>query len=339
MLFRSLLLLKASQMVKKKNRRRITPTTPSRQFKIENYGDNDCWIHFRFFKQDLLQLRLLLDIPDSITLSNGSRVDGITCFCVFLKRLCYPNRLFDLVDFFGLEYSKISRICSFMLNYINEKWKHLLDFPDHLLNQNYISMAKDKLGLDHIIIGFIDGTVRFIPRPTDYQRLMYNGHKRHHALKYQSCILWNGVIVHLSKVFEGKKHDIAILRESGLINKLEQQQERYLSTRLFVYGDPAYKVGRHILSPFKSQRNTEEENLFNTCMSSYRICVEWGFGKVIKDWAFLDFYKNLKLELQQVPTLYTVGVLLSNIRSCYYSNQTAMTFDIPCPTIEEYLNK
>ncbi len=164
---------------------------------------------------------------------------------------------------------------------------------------------------------------------------MYNGRKRHHALKYQSCILWNGIIIHLSDVYEGKKHDISILRKPKLIAKIEEQQELHLEKRLFVYGDPGYKVGRHILSPY----NTTEENLFNRCMASYRICVEWGFGKMIKDWAFLDFYKNLKLKLQQVPTMYRVGVLLSNIRFCYYSNQTAIAFEISTPTIHEYLNK
>ena len=34
--------------------------------------------------------------------------------------------------------------------------------------------------------GFIDGTVRPISRPRIHQRIVYNGHKRQHALKYQS---------------------------------------------------------------------------------------------------------------------------------------------------------
>ena len=42
--------------------------------------------------------------------------------------------------------------------------------------------------------GFIDGTVRPIARPDENQRVVYNGHKRVHALKFQSVALPNGII-------------------------------------------------------------------------------------------------------------------------------------------------
>jgi hypothetical protein len=37
-----------------------------------------------------------------------------------------------------------------------------------------------------------------------------------------------------------------------------------------------------------------------------REAVEWGFGKIISDFAFLDFKKNLKLLLQNVGIMYSV---------------------------------
>jgi hypothetical protein len=39
--------------------------------------------------------------------------------------------------------------------------------------------------------------VRPICRPGKYQRQVYNGHKRVHALKYQSVVAANGLIVHM----------------------------------------------------------------------------------------------------------------------------------------------
>ena len=42
--------------------------------------------------------------------------------------------------------------------------------------------------------GFIDGTVRPIARPDQHQRIVYNGHKRVHSLKFQSVALPNGLI-------------------------------------------------------------------------------------------------------------------------------------------------
>ena len=45
--------------------------------------------------------------------------------------------------------------------------------------------------------GFVDGTVRPLFRPGENQRLVYNGHKRVHGLKYQSVVVPNGLIAHL----------------------------------------------------------------------------------------------------------------------------------------------
>ena len=42
--------------------------------------------------------------------------------------------------------------------------------------------------------GYIDGTVRPIARPDQHQRIVYNGHKRVHLLKFQSVALPNGLI-------------------------------------------------------------------------------------------------------------------------------------------------
>jgi len=43
--------------------------------------------------------------------------------------------------------------------------------------------------------GFVDGTVRPITRPGENQRVLYNGHKRVHAIKFQSVARPNSVIV------------------------------------------------------------------------------------------------------------------------------------------------
>ena len=42
--------------------------------------------------------------------------------------------------------------------------------------------------------GFIDGTVRPISRPKSNQRVVYNGHKGVHALKFQAVSLPTGLI-------------------------------------------------------------------------------------------------------------------------------------------------
>ena len=46
----------------------------------------------------------------------------------------------------------------------------------------------------HDCFGFIDGTVRPICRPGEQQRILYNGHKRLHSLKFKAVALPNGLI-------------------------------------------------------------------------------------------------------------------------------------------------
>lgn len=51
--------------------------------------------------------------------------------------------------------------------------------------------------------GFVDGTLCKIARPKKNQREVYNGHKRVHALKFQSVVLPNGLTANLNGPYEG----------------------------------------------------------------------------------------------------------------------------------------
>ena len=54
----------------------------------------------------------------------------------------------------------------------------------------YAAAITAKGALMETCFGFIDGTVRPIARPGKNQRLLYNGHKRVHALKFQSVFFY-----------------------------------------------------------------------------------------------------------------------------------------------------
>ena len=248
-------------------------------------------------------------------------------------------KIMRLAVFFATEESKLSRIFNYMVEFIVTKWRWLLDMPEHVITTDYIQNSKNILNLNFVIFGFIDGTVRQISRPKYNQRIMYGGHKRKHAIKFQAVTLWNGLIGHLSDVYEGKKHDISIFRESAIESCMDVVGARYINEEFFLYGDPAYKLGNHMLSPFTSVNITTEEILFNQQMARYRIIVEWMFGVVVKDWGFIDYAKNMKLYLQPVANQYVVACLLTNFKSCCYGNQAESTYGVPTPTIWEYFNK
>ncbi|KAL3235902.1 hypothetical protein MRX96_022331 [Rhipicephalus microplus] len=69
----------------------------------------------------------------------------------------------------------------------------------------------------------------------------------------------NGIICQLDGPIRGRRHDAGILKD----------------TRLY----------ENIVKPYQAH--------FNKCMSTVRQAVEWGFGKVAADFAFVDFHKNL----------------------------------------------
>ena len=58
--------------------------------------------------------------------------------------------------------------------------------------------------------GFVDGTLENTCRPGEFQRLLFNGQKRVHAVKFQSVVILNGLIANLFGPIEGRKHDAAV---------------------------------------------------------------------------------------------------------------------------------
>lgn len=129
--------------------------------------------------------------------------------------------------------------------------------------------------------GFIDGTVRPICRPNINQRVMYNGHKRVHGIKFQSVVVPNGLIANLSGPYEGKKHDRMMLNESGLLGDLELNAN-YMGQPLCLYGDPAYPLRRHLQAPYRNRHLTPAQQDFNTAICEVRESVEWLFGQIVE---------------------------------------------------------
>lgn len=147
----------------------------------------------------------------------------------------------------------------------------------------------------------------------------------------------NGIIAHLFGPIEGRRHDAFMLGESNLLSLLERMVKPN-GDPYVVYGDPAYGITRHIISPFRGAHLTRPQQLFNAEMSKCRICVEWGFGKILQYFMYLDFQRNLKVLLQPVAKYYLVGALLINCHTCLYVSLTGTYFDLEPPSLETYLS-
>ncbi len=204
-----------------------------------------------------------------------------------------------------------------------------------------------KGGLVANIWSFIDGTVRGIARPTGvgqrgdenyylFQQSMYNGHKRKHAMKFQSLSTPDGIISHLFGPFPGRNHDSAMLAASGLKDSV-REDERFRG--FLIFGDPAYGKDDVVWSPFQGQLLTEQQKMVNKSMSKVRVSVEWSYGQVIQYWSYLDFKHQMCARKMSVGLMYSVAVLLTNCITCVRGgNNNSDFFQVKPPTIEEYLS-
>ena len=311
------------------------------EFDLDNLSDEECKAEFRFLKNDIYTLYDALTVPDEIKCYNGFKVCGLKALCILLKHFAYPCRYLDIMPRFAFPVPQISMISNNMMNFMYGSWGHLL----HTFNQAWLSPVNlqrycqviHDLGapLDDCW-AFVDGTVRRLCRPGKNQRVLYNGHKKVHAIKFQSVVTPNGLVANLFGPVEGKRHDSAMLARSGLLPLLTQHARAPNGSPLCIYGDPAYPLRPQLQTAFKGAHVTQLQSQWNQAMNATRVSVEWVFGDIVNYFKFLDFHKNLKIQLSAVGKMYIVCVLLQNARSCFYGSITSNFFDCEPPNIQSY---
>ena len=324
-----------------KSRNRDLPYWNYEPFGLDELSDDECQEEFRFLKNDIYLLHEMLGIPDDIVCYNGTSVDGIEAFCAYLKRFAYPCRYSDMISRFGRSVQELCLVSNHIMNFIYDNHHHRLT----QLNQTWLSPIKlqDYCNVIHNAgaalancWGFVDGTVRPVCRPGQHQRILYNGHKKVHSIKFQSVVTPNGLIANLFGPVEGRRHDSGMLAQSNLLQGLRRYSVSPTGQDLCIYGDPAYPLRINLQGPFKGAAITNAEKAYNKSMSEVRISVEWVFADIVNYFAFLDFKKKHKVGLSAVGKMYATCALLHNARTCLYGNVTSKYFNLEPPGINEY---
>ena len=163
-------------------------------FDLNEMDNSECLAEFRFHKNDVPVLLEALQLPQSFTCHQGTICDGIEVLCITLRRFAYPCRYSDLIPRFGRPVPELSMISNLVMDTIYEEHNHrLTQWNNTLLNtpllESYARAIDSKGSPLPNCFGFIDGTVRPICQPEQNQRIVYNGHKQVHGLKYQSVVL------------------------------------------------------------------------------------------------------------------------------------------------------
>ena len=217
------------------------------KFDLENMTDDESRTEYRFEKDHIFNLVESLQLDEEQTIYNRLKVDSIEAVCIRLKRLSYPCRYTDMIPRFARPAPEICAINNHMITLIHNQWGFLLQdlnreslVPENL--QRHANAIYNKGAPLNNCWGFVDGTVHPVSRPGQNQRAVYNGHKRVHAIKFQSVATPDGLVALLHGPYEGKRHDSGILQESGLLRDLEQYSVSPNGEILCIYGDPAYPL-------------------------------------------------------------------------------------------------
>ena len=313
-----------------KSRNLDIPHTDFAKPDLENYNDDQCYANFRFSKAHVYKLRERLNIPEEILCYNNVPVDGVEALCTFLKRFSCPCRYVGMVPIFARPIPQLSITCSHVTDKVYSDWGHLLStFNQPLLSpinlELYANAVHDKGAALGNCWGFVDGTVRALSRPNEFQRILYNGHKNVHALKFQSVVAPNGFITNLYGQVEGKLHDSGMLRMSGLLEQLKVHSFDRAGNILRIYGDPAHPLRPHLQAPFRGNNSTNDQIEWNKSMSAVRVSVEWIFGDIINSLNLWILKESLKIELSAAGKMYLVCGLLHKLHYIKQQHQTILT--------------
>ena len=170
------------------------------RFSLDEMNGAKCLGEFRFRKHDLQILSEVLQIPDGFRCYQRSVVDRMEGLCILLKRLSHPCIYSDyMISQFRLPVPVLSMLSIDVLDFIYNTYRHRITQRNHnVLNpvvlQIYSNVIADKGAALHNCFGFVDGTVRPVCRSGEHLIVIYNGHKRVHALKFQCVALHKGLI-------------------------------------------------------------------------------------------------------------------------------------------------
>ncbi|KAF8586484.1 hypothetical protein K439DRAFT_1341001 [Ramaria rubella] len=163
-------------------------------------------------------------------------------------------------------------------------------------------------------------------------------------MKFQAVALPNSLIGHLSRPLRAPQNNVGVLTESYLLTKMALHTIQAGSCagdppgwQFFqVYGDSAYSISSHIVSPFaRVGILTAQETAWNTAMGGVWISVEHAFGPVLQDWPYMNTFWKQKIYSNACGLFYWVAMILTNAYACLVSKQR---YNCMPPKLHEYFH-
>jgi hypothetical protein len=198
------------------------------------------------------------------------------------------------------------------------------------------------------VFGFHDDTVIATCRPGGgpdndgtrkdnfIQMGFYNGWKKHHAYKYQTLELPNGMCADMYGPVSFRHNDLTLLRDSNLNNRLSQVQQN-CQKQYSSYGDGIFPIDTHCIGKHVGDTLSRNDQYENRMMSKIRIANEWDYGVTANLFPFIKWKAGQKIMRNNLVTrYYFVATLLRNAHMCLYEGLTSSYFYCECPDLLDY---
>ena len=169
--------------------------------------------------------------------------------------------------------------------------------------------------------GFIDGKIRRICRPGVNHKVMYNGHKKVHAMKFQSVAGLNSLVANVFWTVQNKRHNAKMPGGSKLSILLQVQSKGPDDTFLCIYGNPAYLHRLELITPFRGAIVSERYQTWNASMSAVTTAVD-----IVNYYSFLYLDRKIKIQLVAVGNIDIICLFVQNAISGVYGSLTAYFF-------------
>lgn len=141
----------------------------------------------------------------------------------------------------------------------------------------------------------------------------------------------------MSDIFSVRRNDLHVLNDSQLNLRMAEAQTES-PDQYILYGDSAFTTpNSHITCKF-TDNMTIRKRVFNRSINKCRESVEHAFKEVKCKFKFINYYQDLKLLKTHVQNIIFTVVLLTNCYNCLCPNQISTYFDMPPPSIEEYMS-
>eukprot|EP00743_Colponemidia_sp_Colp-15_P006048 GILK01006500.1.p1 GENE.GILK01006500.1~~GILK01006500.1.p1 ORF type:complete len:381 (+),score=22.20 GILK01006500.1:208-1350(+) len=242
---------------------------------------------------------------------------------LFLVRICMGESFITIASIFGITPQTANIIFYHVLKCFLEEFNGFIKWPDVERRVHLRQLVANRFPALDGSIGFLDGTLFAIKRPTTEQELYYNGKDRIHALKSLAVVLPDGSLACMTTGSPGSFHDSRLYTENI---ELFSSPENF-SQGECLCADIGFPLTQTCLVPYRRSESRQDPRkaAFNIQLSRCRIVIEWVFTIFRSTFQLIDC-KNFGSQRKHMPAILVATSYLFNMYNELYKNEVAQYF-------------